>query len=452
MTDEDGVSPDLAAPGRDTPGDEDAINGECAKRKRDDEAPGVVSSVAQVADARDEPSARARRSRWNAPASEALNGEALEQPTNGGTHVPGGYAGAGGGAGGGGAWDAAAAAVETRARQGLGYGGPTQIFMASGVEGAPPSGASAAQSSLYPGAAADASHHLHHDQRPSHRRETVHCPQALVGRLIGKQGETIKDLQRRSGARIQIDQNYPEGQPRLVTIEGDPQSVQAGVELVTSLIGNSPAVGNGAVPGKMTTFECPKSLVGRVIGKGGETINELQRRSGARIQIEQRVPEGAPCIIEVQGDDAAIQEAIRLTQEVMSGKRLDTAASLHAGPAGVHAGYQQMMMQYPAAYGYPGMPRPMQHGGYAYPYGQPAYGGVYAPPGAYGAYGAWPVNYGQQQPQQQKQQPQPGTAGGAPAAATARADAWSSHSDGQGRTYWHNSLTGESTWHAPPGR
>ncbi|EGB09340.1 hypothetical protein AURANDRAFT_23946, partial [Aureococcus anophagefferens] len=116
--------------------------------------------------------------------------------------------------------------------------------------------------------------------------ETVHCPQALVGRLIGKQGDTIKDLQRRSGARIQIDQNFPEGTPRVVTVEGSAQCVALGVQLVRSLIGNSPAVGNGN-PGKMTTFECPKALVGRVIGKGGETINELQRRSGARIQIEQ---------------------------------------------------------------------------------------------------------------------------------------------------------------------
>ena len=92
---------------------------------------------------------------------------------------------------------------------------------------------------------------------PGDARETVRCPQALVGRLIGKGGDTIKDLQRRSGARIQIDQNYPEGQPRLVTVEGAAQCVRAGVELVRSLIGNSPAVGNGA-PGRLATFECPK--------------------------------------------------------------------------------------------------------------------------------------------------------------------------------------------------
>ena len=38
----------------------------------------------------------------------------------------------------------------------------------------------------------------------------IDCPQALVGRIIGRGGETIKDLQARSGCKIQIDQNFPE--------------------------------------------------------------------------------------------------------------------------------------------------------------------------------------------------------------------------------------------------
>ena len=36
-------------------------------------------------------------------------------------------------------------------------------------------------------------------------------------------------------------------------------------------------------------IECPKSLVGRVIGARGATITDLQARSGCRIQIDQQV-------------------------------------------------------------------------------------------------------------------------------------------------------------------
>ncbi len=36
------------------------------------------------------------------------------------------------------------------------------------------------------------------------------CPAMLVGRIIGRSGETIRSLQQGSGAYILVDQNYPE--------------------------------------------------------------------------------------------------------------------------------------------------------------------------------------------------------------------------------------------------
>ena len=40
----------------------------------------------------------------------------------------------------------------------------------------------------------------------------IECPQTNVGRVIGSSGATIKELQSRTGAKIQIDQNFPEGE------------------------------------------------------------------------------------------------------------------------------------------------------------------------------------------------------------------------------------------------
>ena len=279
---------------------------------------------------------------------------------------------------------------------------------------------------------------------PGDARETVRCPQALVGRLIGKGGDTIKDLQRRSGARIQIDQNYPEGQPRLVTVEGAAQCVRAGVELVRSLIGNSPAVGNGA-PGRLATFECPKGLVGRVIGKVGETINELQRRSGARIQIEQRVAEGEPCVVEVQGDDRAVEEARRLVHEVMGGKRLDPpyvayayAAMAQQGAYGFPpqpsvglASYGQVRRAHAGSFsstGTPDTPPGSPIPGYAVPH----YPYPYYPP-----YGFPPAQYGPPPP-------------GSPIPGSPVARGWTQHVDATtGRPYWHHPQLGAS-WSPPP--
>ena len=297
-------------------------------------------------------------------------------------------------------------------------------------------------------------------------KETVQCPQALVGRLIGKGGDTIKDLQRRSGARIQIDQNYPEGQSRLVTVEGAAHCVRAGVELVRSLIGNSPAVGNGA-PGRFATFECPKQLVGRVIGKGGEAINEIQRRSGARIQIEQRVADGEPCVVEVQGDERAVEEARRLVHEVMGGRHLDPPYVAYAYAAIAQQGYGYAP---PPPHGSVGL---ASYGAYAYAaMAQQGCGHAHAgsfdsthsttPPGSpmpgcavpqYQYPYCYYPPYGYATPQYPPGSPQanaPGSPSYGPPPGSPVMGGWTQHvAQSTGRPYWHHPQLGAS-WSPPP--
>ena len=43
------------------------------------------------------------------------------------------------------------------------------------------------------------------------------------------------------------------------------------------------------------TIDVQKSVVGKIIGKGGETITLVQRKSGAKVTVDQSVPEGQPC-------------------------------------------------------------------------------------------------------------------------------------------------------------
>ena len=58
------------------------------------------------------------------------------------------------------------------------------------------------------------------------------CSPALVGRVIGAQGATIKDLQVKSGAKIHVNQDFPEGMPRKVLIAGTQDCVNNAVRMV----------------------------------------------------------------------------------------------------------------------------------------------------------------------------------------------------------------------------
>ena len=79
--------------------------------------------------------------------------------------------------------------------------------------------------------------------------ERVECPHTLVGWLIGRGGETIRGLQTRSGSGISIEQNLPEGVPRIVMITGTREQVTLGRQLVEELLVSGAARGGGTWPG-----------------------------------------------------------------------------------------------------------------------------------------------------------------------------------------------------------
>ncbi|XP_028098672.1 far upstream element-binding protein 3-like [Camellia sinensis] len=69
-------------------------------------------------------------------------------------------------------------------------------------------------------------------------------------------------------------------------------------------------------------IQVPNEKVGVIIGKGGETIKNLQTRSGARIQlIPQHLPDGDQSkerTVRVAGDKKQIEMAREMIKEVMN--------------------------------------------------------------------------------------------------------------------------------------
>uniref|UniRef100_A0A061RZW2 Far upstream element-binding protein n=1 Tax=Tetraselmis sp. GSL018 TaxID=582737 RepID=A0A061RZW2_9CHLO len=154
--------------------------------------------------------------------------------------------------------------------------------------------------------------------------EVVHCPHALIGRVIGKGGETIRDLQNSSGARIQIDHSGDDGQPRAVTVTGSGQCVAMAKKMILDIIaqGQDPTAGAPGAPSAgevKQTVNCPPGIVGRVIGRGGETIRALQTSSGAHISIDQNFPEGVDRQVHIQGRPDAVDRGLKMVTELIAG-------------------------------------------------------------------------------------------------------------------------------------
>ena len=60
------------------------------------------------------------------------------------------------------------------------------------------------------------------------------CPS--ICQVIGSKGAVITDMQARSGAVMKVNQDFPPGIPRQLTITGTPAQVKIGGDLVKILL------------------------------------------------------------------------------------------------------------------------------------------------------------------------------------------------------------------------
>ncbi|KAL0314055.1 UNVERIFIED_CONTAM: Far upstream element-binding protein 1 [Sesamum angustifolium] len=132
----------------------------------------------------------------------------------------------------------------------------------------------------------------------------MEVPNDKVGVLIGKAGDTIRSLQDNSGAKIQIMRDAdadPRSATRPLEIVGTLENINKAEKLIKdadaggspSLVARGFSTVQAASGGEQLEIQVPIEKVGLIIGKGGETIRNLQTRSGARIQlIQQNLSDG----------------------------------------------------------------------------------------------------------------------------------------------------------------
>ncbi|KAF9277799.1 hypothetical protein BGZ68_008992 [Mortierella alpina] len=191
---------------------------------------------------------------------------------------------------------------------------------------------------------------------------TMQIPSTKVGLVIGRGGETIRDLQDRSGARIAVtpspmDQTSPS---RTVSITGDDGAIERAKSFIEEIVNDmAPRGGYGGGSGgggyqstPPVTMTVPQESIGLVIGRGGETVKQLQIQSRAKIQVQQvdpSVPPPAERTINLFGPPEAVEYAKQLIMEKVDGARdNDRYGGRDQGGYGgqSYGGYQQQQQQY----------------------------------------------------------------------------------------------------------
>lgn len=139
----------------------------------------------------------------------------------------------------------------------------------------------------------------------------ISVPNAAVGAIIGAGGSNIKQMMRESGAFVNIE-SKKDGDPsveRVVTIKGNPDDCWRASYLVFEKMKAEGFAGNDEVRLK-TAIRIPKVLVGRIIGKAGKNVREMQRVTGAMIKLpEDPATQGEEVTVEVFGNFLSTQSA-----------------------------------------------------------------------------------------------------------------------------------------------
>jgi far upstream element-binding protein len=179
----------------------------------------------------------------------------------------------------------------------------------------------------------------------------IMVPDRTVGLIIGRGGETIRDLQERSGCHVNIvgEQKSVNGL-RPVNLIGTPQAAAKAKDLIMEIVESdsksaaskdrAPAQrdsgrdmgygggGGGGGDGKINDqIFVPSEAVGMIIGKGGETIKDIQATSGCKVNVS---PSSGPGEVERQIGLIGTRDAIeRAKQAIMDKVEAVVRASSH---------------------------------------------------------------------------------------------------------------------------
>lgn len=171
----------------------------------------------------------------------------------------------------------------------------------------------------------------------SDRRYTFHtlnmeCPHSKVASVIGTRGVVVKEINRRTGCFISIDQSFPDGYPRVITLKGIHENVMKAKAMILAVIEHGPTAldpqksfgpssNTGSAGGGVSvSVKCPLEKVGVVIGTRGSVIKEIIRRCNAHVHVAEEVyTQGTESyrMVEISGAEKDVEYGRQLVQALL---------------------------------------------------------------------------------------------------------------------------------------
>ncbi|XP_069623393.1 far upstream element-binding protein 2 isoform X2 [Ranitomeya imitator] len=165
-----------------------------------------------------------------------------------------------------------------------------------------------------------------HVPRATTLTEEYRVPDGMVGLIIGRGGEQINKIQQESACKVQISPDSGGLPERVVSLTGSPDSVQKAKMMLDDIV----ARGRGGAPGQfhdnangqngsLQEIMIPAGKAGLIIGKGGETIKQLQERAGVKMILIQDGSQGTNVDkpLRIVGEPFKVQQACEMVMDLL---------------------------------------------------------------------------------------------------------------------------------------
>ncbi|KAM9792642.1 far upstream element-binding protein 2 [Neosynchiropus ocellatus] len=154
--------------------------------------------------------------------------------------------------------------------------------------------------------------------RSSTMTEECRVPDSMVGLIIGRGGEQINKIQQDSGCKVQIAHDSAGLPERSISLTGSADAIQRARALIDDIVSRGHESSNGQ-SGSMQEMIIPAGKAGLIIGKGGETIKQLQERAGVKMILIQdgSQPPNVDKPLRIIGDPYKVQQAKDMVNEIL---------------------------------------------------------------------------------------------------------------------------------------
>merc|ERR1712176_209024 len=184
--------------------------------------------------------------------------------------------------------------------------------------------------------------------------EEIIIPHDKCGIVIGKNGNTLRNLRSQFGCSVNLDSTVNSGEAKPLRIAGPPDKVNLVVAEVHKMMAAKENISHTKVPPgqDQVTFMIPKVSVGVVIGKAGETINRIQEQTQTRIQFVPDDPKITDRGCYIIGPKEGCLEAQREVLEIVKKKMEEVGSSKTNMPKLVFDGKRYVKQEQANSSGY----------------------------------------------------------------------------------------------------